>query len=99
MSGALLECAEMFVCPMPSRLIPLSTFSKQLFAVVVEILSLIVDVIKSFMPEFRMMFGGRVRSLTESFLASCPMPLSLCSESGGDGVQDTSLIGDKLLLL
>lgn len=72
---------------MPSRLMPLSTFSRQLLAVVVEILLLMVDVMRSLVPAFKMMLGGKVRSLTESFLPSCPRPLSLCSESGGDGVE------------
>lgn len=81
---------------MPSRLMPLSTFSRQFFAVFVVILLLTVDVIRSFVPPLRMMLGGKVKSLTESFLPSCPRPLSLCSESGGDGVlQETSFGGDK----
>lgn len=88
--GTLLELVEMFALALvwfiPSRLIPLSTFSKQCLAVVVIILLFTVEVIRSLVPELRIMLGGRVRSLTESFLASCPRPLSLCSESGGDGV-------------
>lgn len=97
----MLEFADMLVLVwfIPSRLIPLSTFSRQCFAVVVVILLLMVDVIKSFVPAFRMIFGGKVKSLTESFLASCPRPLSLCSESGGDGVHETSLGGDKWFIL
>lgn len=84
---------------MPSRLIPLSTLSRQCLAVVVVILLLTVDVIRSLVPALRIMFGGKVRSLTESFLHSCPRPLSLCSESGGDGVQGASFGGDRWMLL
>lgn len=101
-NGTLLELAEMLALTLvwfiPSRLMPLSTFSKQCFAVVVVILLFLVDVMRSFVPALRMMLGGRVRSLTESFLTSFPRPLSLCSESGGDGVA-TYFGGDKWLLL
>lgn len=73
-NGTLLELAEMLALTlvwfMPSRLIPLSTFSRQCLAVVVVILLFLVDVIRSLVPELRMMFGGSVRSLTESFLPS-----------------------------
>lgn len=73
----------------PSRLIPLSTFSKHCLAVVVEILLFIVDVIRSLVPALRIIFGGRVRSLTESF-----RPSRLFSDSGGDGLFVT-FGGDK----
>lgn len=80
----------------PSRLMPLSTFSRHCFAVVVVILSFIVDVIRSLVPEFNMMFGGKVKSLTES----CVPLLSLCSDSGGDGVALVVILGgDRWLLL
>lgn len=99
-NGTLLELAEILALTLwwfiPSRLIPLSTLSKQLFAVVVVILLLMVDVIRSLVPALRMMLGGSVRSLTESFL---PRPLSFCSESGGDGVRETSLGGERWLFL
>lgn len=102
-NGTLLEFAEMLALTlvwfMPSRLIPLSTFSRQCLAVVVVILLFLVDVIRSLVPELRIMFGGSVRSLTESFLPSWPRPLSLCSESGGDGVVEISLGGDTVLFL
>lgn len=102
-NGTLLEFAEMFALTlvwfMPSRLMPLSTFSRQCLAVVVVILLFLVDVIRSLVPALRMMFGGSVRSLTESFLPSWPSPLSLCSESGGDGVVEINLGGDKVLFL
>jgi hypothetical protein len=63
---------------------PLSTFSKHCLAVVVVILLFIVDVIKSLVPVFKMMFGGRVKSLTESFLPSV-VPLSFdLTDSGGE---------------
>lgn len=75
----------------PSRLTPLSTFSKHCFAVVVVTLSFIVDVIRSLVPEFSMMLGGNVKSFTES----CVPLLSLCSDSGGDGVLLKAFGGDK----
>ena len=72
-NGALLELVDIFVFTLllfniPSKLMPLSALSKQFLAVVVVILLLTVDVIKSLVPLLRIIFGGSVRSLTESFL-------------------------------
>lgn len=71
----------------PSRLSPLSTLlMHNFFVVVVVILLFIVDVIRSLLlvVDFRIIFGGKVKSFTESCL---PSILSLLfSDSGGDGL-------------
>lgn len=102
-NGTLLECAEIFalahVVFIPSRLTALSTLSKHCFAVVVVILLFAVDVINSFVPAFKIMFGGSVRSFVESSFR--PSRLSLFSDSGGDGVGFDVIVfgGDKRLFL
>lgn len=71
--GTLLEfgdIVELLFSSIPSKLIPLSTFPKQFLAVVVVILLFIVDVIKSFVPLFNSIFGGKARSKVVSSLFS-----------------------------
>jgi len=79
---------------MPSRLNALSIVSKHLgLTVDVDILLFFVDVIRSLVPEFKIMFGGSVKSFAESFLPS--ILSSLFSDSGGDGLFIVIGGGDK----